>query len=48
MEINDYKISLSKCKNGHVFNNIYLKNFYSTQKYEQVKKLLKEKLQSEY
>jgi len=43
MEINDYKISLSKCKNGHVFNNIYLKNFYSTQKYEQVKKLLKEK-----
>jgi len=42
MEINDYKISLSKCKNGHVFNNIYLKNFYSTQKYEQVKKLLKE------
>ena len=43
MEINDYKIYLSKCKNGHMFNNIYLKNFYLTQKYEQVKKILKEK-----
>ena len=43
MEVNDYKISLSKCKNGHVFKNIYLKNFYATQKYEEVKNMLKEK-----
>jgi len=43
MEINDYKIFLSKCKNGHEFNNIYLKDFYSTQKYENVKSLLKDK-----
>ena len=43
MEINDYKITLSKCKNGHIFNNIYLKNFYSTQKYDEVKPLLEEK-----
>ena len=42
MEINDYKIFLSKCKNGHQFNNIYLKNFYSTQKYEKIKSILKE------
>ena len=43
MEINDYKIFLSKCKNGHTFNNIYLNNFYSTQKYEEVQSFLKEK-----
>ena len=41
MEINDYKIFLSKCKNGHIFNNIYLQDFYSTQKYEEAKNLLK-------
>ena len=43
MEINDYKIFLSKCKNGHNFNNINLQDFYSTQKYEEAQKLLKEK-----
>ena len=43
MEIKDYKISLSKCKNGHIFSNIYLKNFYSTQKYEEAQKMFKEK-----
>ena len=42
MEINDYKIFLSKCKNGHEFNNIYLKNFYPTQKYEKVQSIIKE------
>ena len=43
MEINDYKIFLSKCKNGHIFNNINLQDFNSTQKYEEAQKLLKEK-----
>ena len=42
MEINDYKIFLSKCKNGHIFNNIYLQDFYSTQKYEEAKNLCSE------
>ena len=47
MEINDYKIFLSKCKNGHEFNNIYLKNFYSTQKYEKVKSMCNEEKSKE-
>ena len=47
MDINEYKINLFKCKKGHVFNNILLQNFYSTQKYHLVKSLIKENLNKE-
>ena len=42
MEINDYKIFLSKCKNGHKYHNIYLNNFYSTQNYEEIRSFIKD------
>ena len=32
INIDDYKITLSKCDNGHFFPNILLNKFYSTQK----------------
>ena len=32
IDIDDYKITLSKCDKGHHFPNLLLKNFYSTQK----------------
>ena len=31
MEINNYKINLFKCKNGHITNNIKIENFENTQ-----------------